>query len=360
MLTLKFRCNLGWTLLFALLVTPAVAQYRVVSLVANEKDLGHMIPQAGHIDHHLANGWGLAFLPNSPFWVSDEMTGFSTIYAGDGTIEPLVVTVPKAPNDALPPGSPTGIVANPSGSGFVVSKAGKSGSAAFIFATLDGTISGWNPSVDLTNAVIALDNSSKPAAYTGLAIANTKSGAYIYAANAATNRIEKYNSKFELVTTFGDASIPPPFGVYGVAALRDHIYVTYATVLPGKPGAGFVAVFDESGTLDKTLISATPGGPLNIPWGMAIAPWNFGKFGNALLVGNVQDGRINAFNPETGEFLGHLSDCDGRAIEIPGLWALSFGGGTASNGKANELFLTAGPDTYYGGLFGKIVAEEKR
>lgn len=134
--------------------------------------------------------------------------------------------------------------------------------------------------------------------------------------------------------------------------------MTFATILPGKPGAGYVDVFDEDGTLDKTLISAAPGGPLNIPWGLAIAPSDFGKFSNALLVGNLQDGRISAFNPETGEFLGHLSDCDGKPIEIPELWALSFGGGTPANGKTNELFFTAGPDTYYGGLFGKIVADK--
>ncbi|MBV9301125.1 MAG: TIGR03118 family protein [Acidobacteriaceae bacterium] len=303
MFVFKSGKNLGWAPLLVLLVTPITAQYRVVSLVGNEQDLGHHIPVPGHIDHNLANGWGLAFLPTGPFWVSDELTGFSTIYGADGTIEPLVVTIPKAPSDPLPPGSPTGIVANPHG-GFVISEKKNSGSALFIFATLDGTISGWNPMVNLTNAVIALDNSAKPAAYTGLAIANTKSGAYIYAANAVTNQIEKYNSKFKLVKTFGDASIPPPFAVYGVAALRSHIYVTYATVLPGKPGAGFVDVFDEDGKLEKTLISATPGGPLNVPWGLAIAPSNFGKFSDALLVGNLQDGRINAFNGRNRRIFG--------------------------------------------------------
>jgi len=119
-------------------------QYRVISLVANEKDLGHKIPRADHIDPHLANGWGLAYLPTSPFWVTDELTGFATIYTADGTIQPLVVTIPLASSDPFPPGCPTGIAANPFG-GFMISKAGKSASALFIFATLDGTISGWNP-----------------------------------------------------------------------------------------------------------------------------------------------------------------------------------------------------------------------
>lgn len=356
MLTLRSRFNLGCILLLAWLAMPVVAQYRVVSLVGNEKDLGHFIPPPEHIDHHLANGWGLAHLPMSPFWVSDELTGFSTLYMANGTIvTQLVVTIPKAPSDPLPPGSPTGIVANPT-KGFVVSKGGKSGPAPFIFATLDGTISGWNPTVDPANAVIAVDNSMRGAAYTGLAI--TKSGAYIYAANAAGDDIEVYDSKFNLVTAFSDPNIPRPFGVYGVAVIGDDVYVTYAPVFPGKPGAGFVDVFDLNGQLDRTLISASPGGPLNIPWAVTVAPGDFGKFSHALLVGNVQSGRISAFNQETGDFLGDLSHPDGKPIEIPGLWALSFGGGTAANGKTNELFFTAGPDTYYGGVFGKIVWEK--
>lgn len=353
MLKLKSRCIPCSALLLPLLLTPALGQYQMTSLVANRTDLGHSIPRAGHIDHHLANGWGLTYLPMSPFWVADELTGFSTIYAADGTIEPLVVTIPKAPSDPLPPGSPAGIVGNTS-TGFVVSKNGKSGAAAFIFATLDGTISGWNPAVDMTHAVIAVENPTS--AYTGLAIATTKSGTFLYAANAAANKIEKYDSNFKLVASFGDASIPPPFGVYGVAALNGHIYVTYATILPGKPGAGYVDVFTPDGTLVKTLVSASPGGPLNVPWGLALAPGNFGKFSNALLVGNVQNGRISGFNPETGEFLGYITNCRGFVMEFPGLWGLSFGGGTAVNGKTNELFFAAGPQTYYDGLFGKIAA----
>ncbi len=355
MLTLKSRQNLGCTLLLAFLVTPAAAQYRVVSLVANEKDLGHFIPRAGKIDPNLRNGWGLAYLPMSPFWVSDELTGFSTLYMADGTMVPLIVTIPKAPSDPLPPGSPTGIVANPT-NGFVVSKGGKSGPAPFIFATLDGTISGWNPMVDPTNAVIAVDNSTRGPAYTGLAI--TKSGAYIYAANAAGDDIEVYDSNFNLVTAFSDPNIPRPFGVYGVAVIGDDVYVTYAPVFPGKPGAGFVDRFDLNGQLDRTLISASPGGPLNIPWAVTVAPGDFGKFSHALLVGNVQSGRISAFNRETGDFLGDLAHRDGEPIEIPGLWALAFGGGITANGNTNELFFTAGPDTYYGGVFGKIIWEK--
>jgi uncharacterized protein (TIGR03118 family) len=340
---------------FPPLVTFAAAQYQLISLVANEKDLGHGIPPAPKLDPHLANAWGLTYTGASPFWVADELTGFSTLYTADGTIQSLVVTVPTAPGDPLPPGSPTGIVANPTVDGFIISVGNNSQPARFIFATLDGTISGWNPQLDATNAIIAVDNSSRPAAYTGLAIASSnESGTFLYAANAATNRIEVYDTFFNLLQTLSDPNVPPPFGVYGVSVLQGQVYVTYSTVFPGKPGDGIVDVFDESGN-PTTLIGLQPNGPLNLPWGMAIAPADFGQFSNALLVGNVQDGRINAFDPTTGAFLGALSDTNGKPIEIPGLWALKFGGGFPNNGNTNELFLTAGPDTYTGGLFGKIV-----
>lgn len=339
--------------LFVFLVSPAVAQYKLISLVANEKDLGHEIPQASHIDHRVVNAWGLANLPDGPFWVTDEYTGYSTVYGPNGEIHSLAVTVPPSPSDLLPPGCPTGIVANPWG-GFTISANGKSGSALFLFVTLDGTISGWNANVDPANAVIAVNNSSLPAAYTGLDITHDSSGTFIYAANGFLNRIEKYDSDFNLVTTFNDTSIP--YGVYGVSALQGKIYVSYAPFFPGKGGAGAVDVFDTNGNLLKTLIPAQqPNGPLNIPYAMAIAPSNFGKFSNALLVGNLQDGRINAFDVNSGAFLGPLADDCDKPIEIPGLWDFNFGGGHPNNGKTNELFFVAGPDTYFGGLFGKIV-----
>lgn len=335
-------------------VIPAAAQYQLITLVANERDLGHNIPQARYIDARVVNAWGLAFQPNGPFWVTDEYTGVSTVYDPSGrNVPPFVVTVPPSPDDPLPPGCPTGIVANPWGS-FTISENNHSGSALFLFVTLDGTISGWNPKVDANNAVIAVNNASLPASYTGLDISHDASGTFIYAANAYLNRIEKYDSNFNLVTTFSDSNIP--YGVYGVNAINGKIYVTYAPFFPGKPGAGAVDVFDENGNLLKTLIPAQQvGGPLNIPYAMAIAPNNFGPFSNALLVGNLQDGRINAFNPNSGAFLGALSDAHGQAIEVPGLWDFDFGGGSPSNGRTNELYFVAGPDTYFGGLFGKVV-----
>jgi uncharacterized protein (TIGR03118 family) len=348
--------HLGKLLLLATtvmcLIPAAAAQYRLVNLVANEKDLGHGIPVAPHLDPLIRNAWGLAFLPDGPLWVTDELTGYASIYASDGTSQGQPVVVPPSPSDPLPPGCPTGIVANPYG-GFTITENGKLASALFIFVTLDGTISGWNPKVDADHAVIALDNYSEPAAYTGVDISHDQSGTYIYAVNAALNRIEKYDSNFNLLTTFNDPNMP--YGVYGVSALQGEIYVSYAPVFPGKPGAGGIDVFDTNGHLLKTLIAPIPNGHLNIPFGMTIAPANFGPFSNTLLVGNLQDGRINAFDPNNGTFLGSLSNEHGKAIEIPGIWDFDFGGGNVHNGPSNELFIVAGPDTYDGGMLGKIV-----
>ena len=349
--------------LVPVLSTPAAAQYRVRNLDANGS-LFFCCPPTSFVpvrrDPNIGNAWGLAYLPASPFWISDELNGLSTLYKANGQIVPLVVTVPQSPNDAVGPGSPTGMVANATAlgntPGFMLSAGGNSAPALFIFDTLDGTISGWNPKVNPTNAVIVVDKSADGSVYTGLTIATTSSGTFLYAANAGHNAIERYDTSWALLNTFTDASAPPGYSVYGVQAINNNIYVTYATVPPGKPGVGMVDVFDATGTFIKTLIPVTPGGALNIPWGMALAPANFGTFSNALLVGNLQDGRINAFDPGTGALLGRLRRADGRAIRIPGLWALVFGGGNDNNGKTNQLFFTAGPDNYNGGLFGVIEA----
>lgn len=332
---------------------PAVAQYQLITLVANERDLGHNIPAARYLDARVVNAWGLAYQPNGPLWITDEYTGLSTAYGPDGHSAGIQVTIPTSPDDPLPPGCPTGIVANRWG-GFMISENGNSGSALFLFATLDGTISGWNPSVDPNNAVVVVNNWFLPAAYTAMDITHDASGTFIYLVDALLNQIEKYDSNFNLVTTFKDPNIP--FAAYGLAAIQGKIYVSFAPIPPGKPGFGAVDIFDENGNLLKTLIPPNQvGGPLNVPYAMAMAPANFGAFSNTLLVGNLQDGRINAFDPNSGAFLGALSDAHGRAIEVPGLWDFDFGGGTSNNGRTDELFFVAGPEYYFGGVFGKIV-----
>jgi len=314
----------------------ALAQYTQTNLVTNT------------LDPKLVNAWGLAYGVSSPFWVGDERTGKSTVYDASGSIVPLVVSIPAATTGAK--GTPTGVVANAT-SGFVISQNGTSGPAAFIFDTLDGTISGWNSSVNAGNAVIVINNHAT-ANYTGLAIATTSTGStFLYAANSAQNRIEVYNSSFKLVKTFTDASLTG-FTVYGVQTIKNKLYVTFN----GAPGTGAVDVFSFSGTLLQKLTSNGSSGPLNGPWGVALAPSTFGVLSGALLVGNVSNGRINAFNPVTGAFRGPLKDTTGKIISNPGLWALEFGGGggSSSNGNTNQLFLTAGGGAYATGVFAVI------
>ncbi|MGH9495584.1 MAG: TIGR03118 family protein, partial [Candidatus Sulfotelmatobacter sp.] len=276
----------------------AFAQYREVNLVSTSSRTTPVN------DPNLVNGWGVAFFPDSPFWVSDEATGKSTLYDQFGDIIPLVVTIPPAPSQPFGPvGSPTGIIANPT-QGFSVTENGVSGPSAFIFATLDGTISGWAPSVDLTNAIVAVDNSASFALYSGLAYAQTGPHVLLYAADAVNNRIDIYNTNFKWIKSFGDPNPPAGLSVYGVQVLNNQVYVTYASPVPFAGGA--LDVFDLTGNFIKRLSTNGPGGPLEGAWGMAWSPNNFGPFSNDLLVGNVDNGHINAFDPSTGNFLGSL------------------------------------------------------
>lgn len=307
----------------------AQAQFTLTSLVTTTKD------------SHLKNAWGMAYLPGGPFWISDEVTGVSTVYDANGTVVSLVVTVPSATTGT---GTPTGIVGN-STSGFVVTQNGKSGAAAFIFDTLDGTISGWNSSVDPSSAVIAVDNHAT-ANYTGLAIGKSGTQTFLFAANSATNKIEVYNSSFKLVTTFTDTKLTG-LKVYGVSVLKGQVYVTFSGSTTGA-----VDIFTTAGKFVKTLIAPTS--TLKGPWGLAIAPSSFDTLSNTLLVGNVDDGKINGFNLTTGKLVGTIKNKSGKVISIPGLWALLFGGGTTTNGKTNQLFFAAGTGGYATGEFGVI------
>ena len=326
---------------------PATAQYKRLDLVSN------VAGKALHTDPNLINGWGLAFFPNSPFWVSDAGTGFSSLYGPLGSAVPLLVTIPSAAGGSVP-GTPTGIVANPS-TDFVVSENGVSGAAAFIFDTEDGTISGWNPSVDLTHAVIALNNSSLGAFYTGLAIGADSSGNnFIYAADQANNKVDIYDGSFNFVKSFTDSNLPPGYAPFGIRNIAGRLYVTFAGFLSGAPG-GFVDIFDTSGNFIKNFASM---GTLNLPWGLAQAPANFGRFSHDVLIGNLGDGLINAFR-RNGKFKGQIRDANGKLISIDGLWALAFGTDPGANGAKNQLFFTAGPSFYSQGLFGRITAIEE-
>ena len=311
---------------------------------------------AATLDRHLANAWGIAFNAQSPVWIADNHTGLSTLYTGTGSIVPLVVTIPP-PNGGTG-SSPTGIVFNGNG-GFTVSKSGVSGSSLFIFDTEDGTISGWSPGVDLHNAIRAVDNSGTGAVYKGLAIGTTTSGTFIYATNFNSGWVEIYDSSFQWVKNFTDMNVPPGYAPFGIQNINGNLYVTFALQNEAKhddlrgPGHGFVDVFDLTGKKLKRLVSR---GPLNSPWGLALAPANFGGLSGALLVGNFGDGRINAFNITTGSARGHMFRPDGSNLMIDGLWGLAFGNGAAA-GPTNTLLFTAGPDHESHGLYGRLVAK---
>src|SRR5438270_963296 len=265
-------------------------------------------------DPNLVNPWGLSHSPTSPWWISDNGAGVSTLYKGDGTAVPLVVTIPP------PAGSPAGTTAAPTGNifnavnstnpdDFVVSKGGKSGPSLFIFATEDGTISGWNPNVKPTNAILAVDRSTvgAGAVYKGLTFGRSNGSDFIYATNFRFGSVEQFDANFHLVRSFTDKKLantcPLPnqcYAPFGIQNIGGKLFVTFALQdaahhddMSGA-GHGFVDVFDTSGNLLQRLISH---GHLNSPWGLALAPSNFGQFSNALLVGNFGDGHINAYAP---------------------------------------------------------------
>ena len=342
-------------ILVALTITTASAQYQRSNLVSNQPGV---VPNT---DPHLVNAWGLVALPTSPWWVSDNGTGFSTLYTGTGQQIPLFVTVPPAPGQpAGTLGTPTGIVGNISTNptDFTITENGLSEPSVFIFATLDGTISGWNPVIGgatgASHATRAVDRSSAGAVYTGLAIATNQAGqTFLYAADGGPNRrVDKFDGTFGLVKSFDDPAIPRGFTTYGIQTINGNIWVTFTAL--NKAQGGFVLdVLDTEGNLVKHFAAR---GPLHSPWGIALAPADFGPMSNAILISNnISRGRINAFNPETGQFLGPLRDANGKAIEVDNIWALQFGhDAIPNNGAHNQLFFTAGPDSYANGLFGVI------
>jgi uncharacterized protein (TIGR03118 family) len=315
----------------------ALAQYQVTNLVSNQ------IGGAKHVDPLLVNAWGLVYGPGGPWWVSDQGSGWSTLYNGVGKAKSLKVVVPS--ESGAGPGQPTGIVFNGSQE-FQV----EGWPAIFLFATLDGTISGWAPQSNPNQAIVAVDNSVSGAVYTGLAITSKASGNFLYAADLANNKVDVFDGNFNLVTSFTDPSLPAGTAPFGIQDINGLVYVAFAPV--DESPTGYVDVFREDGTMVSQLIQ---GRPLAQPWGFAVAPSNFGPLSNALLVSNNTDaGAINAFNIQTGKFIGAIKDTNGKLIRIDQLWGIGFGGGTANNGKKNQLFFTAGPSDNLAGTFGFI------
>jgi uncharacterized protein (TIGR03118 family) len=340
-------------LVLLMVSAPAQAQYRLTTLVSNQLD-----DRAPNTDPLLVNPWGLTRSATSPWWVNDNISGWATLYNGTGTPQSLKVLIPTAGNGPVSPtglngpGTPTGIVFNGSPTDFEVD--GKP--ANFIFATLDGTISAFAGGVNRNLAAIKVDNSANKASYTGLAItSNSPGNNFLYAADNTNNHIDMFDGTYTLLKSFGDPSIPISFSVFGIQDIDGQLYVTYA--MSNGSADGFVDVFKEDGTLVGTLIQ---GVPLNQPWGITLAPSNFGPLSNTLLVSNNStDGTINAFDPKTGKSVGTIRDQRGEKIIFNQPWAIVFGGGATNNGATNELFVTVGPgiagQNENAGIFASIV-----
>lgn len=339
--------SLGLALL--LVSSAAMAQYQLTSLSSNQ------VKSAHHDDPLLVNAWGFVHGPGTPWWVSDENSGWSTLYDASGNALGLKVLIPTAgngpssPQGLNGPGSPTGIVSNGS-SEFQVG----GWTPFFIFATLDGTISGWAPQTNPNQATIApLVNQPKGASYTGLAITTKASGNFLYAADMANSQVEIFDANFNFVKAFTDSTLPAGFAPFGVRDINGIVYVTFASVSGGN--GGFVEQFREDGTPVSPGKPLIHGAPLNQPWGIAAAPSNFGPLSNALLISNNTNvGTINAFDPFTGKFIGTVKDTNGKQILIDQLWAIDFGDGLGKNGAANQLFFTAGPSNNLAGTLGMI------
>lgn len=323
--------------------------YRQRNLVSDKP----AIP-AEHHDPQLVNSWGVAFNQFAVAWVADNGSGVSTLYDGDGNKQSLVVTVPGANGAA---GNPTGIVFY-GGSEFVVTQGKLSGPARFIFASEDGGISAWAPNVDPTSAIRVL--SSAGAVYKGLALGAAGNGARLYATDFHNGKVDMFDGAFNPIFLAGrpfvDPGIPDGYAPFGIQAINGDIYVTYAKQdadrhddVPGR-GHGYISVFDSDGRFVRRLVSR---GDLDSPWGLALAPASFGHLGNRLLVGNFGNGRINAYDPVTGEWAGQLHGEDDKPIRIDGLWGLAFGNGLR-NQPTNTLFFASGPNGEQDGLYGRL------
>jgi uncharacterized protein (TIGR03118 family) len=335
----------------------------------------------------LINPWGISRGSGSPWWVSDERTGLSTLYNGAGAKQSLIVTIPPADSKKTPTGTPTGTIFNGSQTDFLMAP-GKP--ALFLFSTIDGTISGWNPGVAATLAVIVAKNTDG-SSYTGLTSAFINGKPFLYAANFNKGRVDVYDDAFHLVqlskehfnqdssngdghpagNPFVDEQLPHGYVPFNVQAIGNDIVVTYALHEEGSqfetdgPGLGFVDIYSSTGQLLQRL---EHGDWLNAPWGVALAPLDFGRFSHDLLIGQFagggdtqSSGFIAAYDLTTGEFDGLLQDASGKPLAINGVWALSPGNVSPNNNDATaapaaQVYFTAGPNHTTGGLLGYLTA----
>ena len=309
-------------------------------------------------DPDLVNPWGISMSTTSPFWVANNGSGTSTLYGGDVNGSRFVKMTLVV---SIPDGLPTGTVFNTgSAADFIVSDGTTSGRATFLFASQVGIVSGWSPGVPPPPpSMQAQVGGTGDAVYTGLAIGQVGTATYLYAADFEHGKIDVYDNTFHAATldgSFSDPNIPNSYSIFNIQNLGGKLYVTYAQQSHKEPdeetdrGSGFVDVFDTSGHLLQRLIQ---GNHLRAPWGMALAPDNFGAFSNALIVGNFGDGQLHAFDPASGKYLGEMKNEDGKPVVIDGLWGITFGNG-GNGGDRNALYFASGPDDETHGLFGSL------
>ncbi len=340
-------------------------------------------------DPQLINPWGLSRMSSSPWWISDNATGLSTLYNGAGAKQALIVTIPPAdPNNKnTPTGTPTGTIANGGQTDFLLAPGKPS---LFLFSTIDGTIAGWNPTVAVAHAVTVV-KTTDGSSYKGLTSAFIDGRRYLYAANFTKGRVDVYDNAFQPVklskehfdedssdheghsseNSFVDESLPPSYVPFNVQAIGNDIVVTYALHEEGArfetdgPGLGFVDIYSSTGRLLRRL---EHGDWLNAPWGVALAPVDFGRFSHDMLIGQFagggetqSSGFIAAYDLATGKFDGLLQDASGKPLAINGVWALSPGNVSPNNSDAAaapaaEMYFTAGPNHGSGGLLGYLTS----
>src|SRR5713226_6549314 len=376
------------------LITGAVCfaqHYAQTNLVSNTSGVAPVT------DPQLVNPWGLSRSSSSPWWISDNATGLSTLYNGAGAKQSLIVTIPQADptNKNTPTGSPTGTISNGSQTDFLLAP-GKP--AVFLFSTIDGTIAGWNPTVAVAQGAappstqaVTVVKTTDGSSYTGLTSAFIDGKRYLYAANFTKGRVDVYDNAFQPVNlskghfdedssnnnghssenSFEDERLPRSYVPFNVQAIGNDIVVTYVLHEEGSrfetdgPGLGFVDIYTSTGQLLQRL---EHGDWLNAPWGVALAPLDFGRFSHDLLIGQFAGGGdtqsggfVAAYDLATGKFDGLLQDASGKPLVINGLWALSPGNVSPANNDAAaapgaEMYFTAGPNHGSGGLFGYLTA----
>jgi len=330
-----------------LLALPAQAQNAFIqhNLVSNLPGLADVT------DTNLVNPWGISFSATSPFWIADNGSGLSTVYNGTGAIQTRVVTIPP-PTGQPGPAAPTGTIAN-SVAGFLGSS---NATAHFLFSAEDGTISAWNSG---STAVLKVDYSASNAVFKGLAAGTSGGNNYIYAADFHNAQVDVFDTNYApvaLAGSFSDTNIPAGYAPFGIQNIKGQIFVTYALQDADKhddvggAGHGYIDVFDTSGNLVKAFAAQ---GALNSPWGIALAPPGFGPFAGDILIGNFGDGRINAFDAKSGEWLAAVNDATGIPFAVKGLWAVAFGNGQ-NGGSTQTLYFTAGINAESDGLFGSL------